>query len=184
MLNVKKLNLTYTRCYCEENIYLLCQEIKEKQKELLESSYVVYISNPNKTVPLWKQKAGVNSQPVIWDYHVILYVEGMIYDYDTVLPFPCNATEYFIQTFKPELNLKSQFDRYFRVVRAETYLLEFSSDRNHMIKEDGTYYAEPPTYPPIKSSGNPNNLFDFISMERNDKLGKVLSTKEFYAFLL
>lgn len=54
MLNVKKFDLTYTRCYCEENIYLLCQEIKEKQKELLESSYVVYISNPNKTVK--KQK--------------------------------------------------------------------------------------------------------------------------------
>lgn len=138
MLNAKKFNLTYTRCYCEENIYLLCKEIKEKQNEALEHCSVVYISNEDRMVPLWKQKAGVDQQPVVWvrrkrrrkevarnyltkwckkDYHVILYVDGtadseaMIYDYDTTLSFPCTAKEYIMETFKPEYQLKKKFDR-------------------------------------------------------------------------
>ncbi|KAI8059665.1 N-terminal glutamine amidase-domain-containing protein [Thamnidium elegans] len=185
MLNVKKFNLTYTRCYCEENIYLLCKEIEEKQNETLEHCSVVYISNDDRMVPLWKQKAGVGQQPVVWDYHVILYVDGtedneaMIYDYDTTLSFPCSAQEYIIETFKPEYKLKKKFDRYFRFVGAKTYLEQFSSDRSHMMKKDGTYYAEPPLYPPIKSNQNPNNLFDFISMKENE-YGTVYSTSEFY----
>ncbi|GAA5815779.1 hypothetical protein MFLAVUS_009294 [Mucor flavus] len=137
MLNVNKFDLTYTRCYCEENIYLLCKEIKEKQNEVLEHCSVVYISNQDRMVPLWKQKAGDGQQPVVWDYHVILYVEGseaMIYDYDTTLSFPASAKEYFIETFKPEYKLKKKFDRYFRFVEAKTYLEQFSSDRSHMVR--------------------------------------------------
>lgn len=49
-LNVTKYDLKYTRCYCEENIYLLCQEIKEKQNDLLKCCSVIYISNDNRMV--------------------------------------------------------------------------------------------------------------------------------------
>lgn len=84
MLNVEKFDLQYTKCYCEENIYLLCKDIEEKQNEMLKSTNVIYISNDNKMVlsfiqvldkccltwleqvPLWKQKAGVDQQPVVW----------------------------------------------------------------------------------------------------------------------
>ena len=37
--------------------------------------------------------------------------ELFIYDYDTTLPFPCEADEYVMETFKPEVNLRQQFDR-------------------------------------------------------------------------
>lgn len=66
MLETNEWDLTYTKCYCEENIYLLCKEIQEKQSDMLKSTNVIYISNPNKMVPLWKQKAGVGEQPVVW----------------------------------------------------------------------------------------------------------------------
>lgn len=43
---------TYTRCYCEENIYMMCKNIATNDPELLEKSTVIFISNPNKTVSL------------------------------------------------------------------------------------------------------------------------------------
>lgn len=45
---------SYTRCYCEENIYLLCKAFSARP-EILEfwSVYVVFISNENKTVSDW-----------------------------------------------------------------------------------------------------------------------------------
>lgn len=185
-------DLTYTRCYCEENIYLLCKEVQVKQADLLKCCSVVYISNENRMVPLWKQKAGVGEQPVIWDYHVIMLFQPdsestpLVYDYDTVLPFPCPADEYTYKTFKPEIGLKQQFDRFFRMIPAELYLSGFASDRSHMIKEDGTYHADPPTYPPIKSGSTSMNLHDFICMEEypadsvKSHYGKVKTSFDFY----
>ncbi|CAO3655255.1 unnamed protein product [Mucor hiemalis] len=187
-------DLTYTRCYCEENIYLLCKEVKEKQQDLLKFCSVIYISNEDRMVPLWKQKAGEGEQPVIWDYHVILFFQRdsesdpLVYDYDTVLSFPCPADEYAYKTFKPELNLKKQFDRYFRVIPADIYLSEFASDRSHMKKKDGTYHAEPPKYPQIKSGDASNNLQDYICMKNHgaDDLiyGIVKNSLEFYQMVL
>lgn len=43
--------------------------------------------------------------------------------------------------------------RFFRVIPAEQYLAEFSSDRRHMRRPDGTWIKPPPPYPPIQSSG-------------------------------
>lgn len=45
------------------------------------------------------------------------------------------------------------FNRFFRVIPAEQYLAEFSSDRRHMRRPDGTWIKPPPPYPPIQSSG-------------------------------
>lgn len=46
------------------------------------------------------------------------------------------------------------------------------------MKKDGTFYAEPPTYPPIKSCDKSMNLHEFISMKKNNEYGIV--SKEFY----
>lgn len=46
-----------------------------------------------------------------------------------------------------------QIFRFFRVIPAEQYLAEFSSDRRHMKRTDGTWIKQPPPYPPIQSSG-------------------------------
>ena len=107
----------YAKCYCEENVWKLCELIKDKGENLLERYSVVFISNEAKTVPLWKQKASSQGQDmdylVIWDYHVILLEsqpqsdteedktsglrsrKNRVYDLDTVLEFPCDLDIYF-----------------------------------------------------------------------------------------
>ena len=60
----------------------------------------IFISNENKTVPLWKQSAAEDPEhPVVWDYHVIMISENLVYDLDTRLPFPCSFDDYSKQTF-------------------------------------------------------------------------------------
>jgi hypothetical protein len=42
----------YTACYCEENMYRLCERLASSSVPL-QALYVVFISNVPKTVPLW-----------------------------------------------------------------------------------------------------------------------------------
>ena len=43
-------NLTYTSCYCEENIYLLAEQFEEIEEWEV---YVVFVSNDSKTVSIF-----------------------------------------------------------------------------------------------------------------------------------
>lgn len=74
-----KADLIYTSCYCEENVYKLCEYVKNHEPELLDSCFVTFISNKYQSIPLWKQIAGnpANDGFVLWDYHVIL-VSGVV----------------------------------------------------------------------------------------------------------
>lgn len=44
-----RMELPYTSCYCEENIYMLCLEVKKKTA-LLEHCSVMFISNDRRAV--------------------------------------------------------------------------------------------------------------------------------------
>ncbi|KAI8645368.1 N-terminal glutamine amidase-domain-containing protein [Parasitella parasitica] len=139
VLKFNKNTLEYTSCYCEENIYMLCLEITKKKPELLDDFSVIFISNNNRSVPLWQQKAGRGDEHVVlWDYHVVLYLkqdsESLIYDFDSLLPFPSPADFYALETFKPNLLVKDEFKHSFRFIPAKTYLDYFSSDRSHMVR--------------------------------------------------
>lgn len=73
----------YTSCYCEENVWKLCEKICHSKNlaPLLEeeSVFAIFISNDNKTVPLWCQLASQDQEGyVVWDYHVILVIKGEI----------------------------------------------------------------------------------------------------------
>lgn len=53
--------------YSEENVWKLCQDASLRVPEELDRCYVVFISNPCRTVPLWKQRAGrEEDRLVIW----------------------------------------------------------------------------------------------------------------------
>lgn len=53
--------------YSEENVYKLCQEVAAKHAAEIQKCYVVFVSNPSRTVPLWRQKAGKDEDRlVIW----------------------------------------------------------------------------------------------------------------------
>ena len=71
---------TYTKCYCEENVWKMLEQLckndndgTEPPSNVLDPYYVVFISNRHQAVLLFQQGAG---QPpdgrCIWDYHVIL----------------------------------------------------------------------------------------------------------------
>lgn len=51
----------------EENVYKLCQDVSTKHQSEIEKCHVVFISNPTRTVPLWRQRAGKDEDRlVIW----------------------------------------------------------------------------------------------------------------------
>ncbi|KAJ3604636.1 hypothetical protein NHX12_029376 [Muraenolepis orangiensis] len=174
----------YTSCYCEENVWQLCECVRAQSPQLVGEVSAVFISNLRRTVPLWKQKSGHGDKPVIWDYHVVLlhqssrWGKSFIYDLDSVLPFPCRLQLYTDQAFRSDQGLKPAFWRKVRVIPAEVFLKTFSSDRSHM-KEAGGWRMPPPSYPCIQTPESVMNLDDFISMDPSVGVGDVFLLSEF-----
>uniref|UniRef100_A0A8B9XPZ3 Protein N-terminal glutamine amidohydrolase n=4 Tax=Bovinae TaxID=27592 RepID=A0A8B9XPZ3_BOSMU len=157
----------YNSCYCEENIWKLCEYIKNHDQYPLEECYAVFISNERKM-----------------DYHVVLLHvssggQSFIYDLDTVLPFPCPFDTYVEDAFKSDEDIHPQFRRKFRVIRADSYLKNFASDRSHMKDSSGNWREPPPSYPCIETGDSKMNLNDFISMDPEVGWGAVYSLPEF-----
>ncbi|CAF0990953.1 unnamed protein product [Rotaria sordida] len=179
----------YTSCYCEENIWKLCECWKQNNPNHLNSLYAVFISNKRRQIPIWEQKSASNSEHLaIWDYHVILVDKSsspsVIYDFDSTLPFPVSATNYIQLAIHDEINIVHRYHRMFRVIPAQEYLDVFASDRSHMLKEDKiTYIASPPSYPPICNQKSTNNINEFIDMESKNGPGIVMNLTDFRRFL-
>lgn len=179
----------YTPHYCEENVWKLADKIRSENSKYLQYSSVVFVSNNNCLVPLWKQKAGKDAEGlVVWDYHVFFVYEvhnsSWVFDLDTLLQFPVQFGDYFIQTFKSDDFLNPKFHRLFRVISASEYLHVFASDRRHMKNEDGSWIKPPPPWPPINCQNEVHNLPEFISMafetSGGPKFGTVYNLREFY----
>ncbi|XP_044027927.1 protein N-terminal glutamine amidohydrolase [Siniperca chuatsi] len=174
----------YTSCYCEENVWKLCEFVRTERTAPLEELFVVFISNENRMVPLWKQKSGHGDQPVIWDYHVVLLqvglqLDSLVYDLDSELSFPCSLQLYAAQALRSDRNIKPAYHRKLRVVPADSFLLNFASDRSHMKNSDGSWRMPPPPYPPIHTAECRMNLDDFISMNPAVGWGRVFSLDHF-----
>uniref|UniRef100_A0A674NPL9 Protein N-terminal glutamine amidohydrolase n=1 Tax=Takifugu rubripes TaxID=31033 RepID=A0A674NPL9_TAKRU len=181
---MKREDCVYTSCYCEENVWKLCEFVREQQTAPLEELSVVFISNDNRTVPLWKQKSGCGDQPVIWDYHVILLQASLesdtqVYDLDSELSFPCSLELYASQALRSDHSLRPMYHRKFRVIPAEIFLMNFASDRSHMRNPDGTWKMPPPPYPPIRTAESQMNLETFINMNPAVGWGQVFSLNHF-----
>lgn len=187
-LIIKRENSLYTSCYCEENIWKLCEKIKDFDAGFLENCFVIFVSNDAKQVPVWFQKPGRESRDYlcVWDYHVFLVQkhpeEVLVYDFDTVLEFPTSFDNYVRKAIKPEYNI--YHERLFRVIPAEIYLSTFASDRSHMRKPDGSYMSEPPDYMPIKTEGCTNNIHEFISMKLDSGQGEVMNLEKFCLYFM
>ncbi|KAM9023938.1 protein N-terminal glutamine amidohydrolase isoform 3-T3 [Ara ararauna] len=150
----------YTSCYCEENVWKLCEYIRSQDQYPLEEFYAIFISNDRRMIPLWKQKSGHGDEPVVWDYHVVLLhvssrEQNFIYDLDTVLPFPCPFDMYSVEAFRLDDGLRPEFHRKIRMIRADLYLKTFASDRSHMKDANGKWQKPPPSYPCIETAGAP-----------------------------
>jgi len=175
---------SYAACYCEENVFKICQSLKDNFENELDKCYAVFVSNKKRVVPLWRQKAGRDEEKlVIWDYHVIFIYRPddrtLVYDLDSELPFPTFFTRYVTETFRTDAILNPEYHRIFRVVPATTFLQNFASDRRHMRKDDGSWLKPPPAYPCISNPSSAHNLDEFISMDGSAGFGEVLSLTDF-----
>lgn len=185
-----KNEVIYTACYCEENIWKLLEYcIRDKGNIEDDELYAVFISNRNKTIPVWYQKNCNNIEtPVIWDYHVIALhrsknlKSSYVYDLDTLLNFPEIFENYYQKALPVLTNIKKEFQRMYRVIPANYYLENFASDRSHMVNfKTGEYNSPPPNYSCIECKTSRNNINEFINMDKNEH-GTIMSEKEFQNF--
>ncbi|RNA36912.1 N-terminal glutamine amidohydrolase [Brachionus plicatilis] len=152
----------------EENIWKFSKFLLDKNDQ--SDLYAVFISNKNRMVPIWCQKAANDiKNPVIWDYHVIAIQRSIdktnVYDFDTVLNFPESFESYVKKSFPLIVNLNPKYERLYRVIPAKYYVENFASDRSHMIdKNTGKFIAEPPNYGCIRTEMCTNNIEEFIDM--------------------
>lgn len=169
MIPIKAENHLYQACYCEENIWHLCQH------QAFSNSYVVFIASLGDYFPmLYQAKTGPASEPVYWDYHVVLLLNGptnTVFDFDTQLGFGTDMEAYFKASFIPEEYLTKATRALFKLVPAKTYIESFCSDRSHMQTQSG-WSAPPPQWPAIGSGAN--NLAQFRNMQ-NDDLSEVFT---------
>ena len=196
--------LHYASCYCEENCYKLIERILSAPSSSINEIYCVFISSPSCKTPLFSQRAAQTEDGfVLWDYHVVVLLIGKgsmkdsddvfcnVVDLDTTIqPFPCPASLYFNCTLRPEMRLKEEYQRLYRVVSGQVYLDSFSSDRSHMKDSD----ASPPSWPCIiGSKAKTQNVIDSyryinlqevpsseqISLFRGRKENAIIQEREF-----
>ncbi|MBH24317.1 MAG: hypothetical protein CMH57_07695 [Myxococcales bacterium] len=164
----------YTPYYCEENAWHLCQHERLRGLE----RRVVFVSNALRCCPLWFQRASPDlTEPVLWDYHVLVIAREQatwqVWDLDTRLPCPLALPSYVEATFGPPHVIPDEFHPRFRVVAPKPFIATFSSDRSHMLDEDGAWREPPPPWPPLFAEARGMNLMRFVDME-DDFIGEVM----------
>eukprot|EP00934_Nitzschia_sp_Nitz4_P000229 Nitzschia sp. Nitz4//scaffold213_size37731//16759//17482//NITZ4_007720-RA/size37731-augustus-gene-0.52-mRNA-1//-1//CDS//3329542065//229//frame0 len=175
-------------CYCEENVWRLTYRhlSKDTRDDPHTHYYVAFVTNPNQCVPMFQQVASSDpDHPCYWDYHVILFQKTLtgtiVLDMDSRLPYACSLKEYVEGTFPSCDQWRSRFLPYFRVVPAQEYLKNFSSDRRHMYnQETKEWSATPPDYACITNHNHrQHNLSQYLDLKAaDDWLGHVLSLEE------
>ena len=90
--------------YCEENVWRLT--VRKRTQQPTNRFWAVFISNTIKNVPMFQQKAAVHGDvSCCWDYHVILLCQSpgdaqvVVYDIDSLLPYPCPLDLYLAHSF-------------------------------------------------------------------------------------
>jgi hypothetical protein len=170
--------MRYAPFYCEENVWHLSRDPALPPGR----RFVVFISSTAQQTPLWRQKAGEADENgyVVWDYHVVLVVEGAdgatVWDLDTTIGMPVPVEQYLRDTFlvpttEPHAPL-------FRVIEAEEFTRVFSSDRSHMRAQGNAWRALPPPWPPLIDAQGTMNLASFVDMAE-PFVGTVLELDQF-----
>ncbi|KAI3988549.1 hypothetical protein MKX01_026363 [Papaver californicum] len=134
--------------------------------------FVVFISNKDKQVPFWYQKASKRGDGLVrWDYHVVCIQSSFPYPFR---PLCCGS-------YQPSFQLYSGYQRLFRVVHAPIFLRCFATDRRHMkdqTVEDGTVHNLDEYICILGSS----KFKDKSAAIQRDKLGVVITEENFEGF--
>ncbi len=164
----------YQAYYCEENIWQLALRLGDPD------GHVLVLANGAGAFAMWGQRAGSAPElPVVWDYHVVYARPSaagwLVYDQDTILPFPAPLSLWLSASFLPlPAEVEIEPPR-FRVMPAWLYLSRFSSDRGHMRDDAGGWVAPPPAWAPI--AAGPNTLAD-LRDPATPGLGRVVSLSQ------
>lgn len=163
----------YHSRYCEENIWLLCQQAEFADSE------VIFMAAQAECFPILCQRAAeASDEPLFWDYHVVLLwhsaEQPYLLDFDSTLAFCTPLSEYFTASFYPEYWVKPNYRPLFRVIPSAFYRQHFFSDRRHMQTKRG-WHAPPPPWPPI--SATQSNLPKFTNMADHE-YGRVLTATQ------
>jgi protein N-terminal glutamine amidohydrolase len=109
------------------------------------------------------QRVAPSGRLIAWDYHAVAVdAQRRVWDLDTSLPLPWAGVRWLDETFALAERLPAIYAPRFRVVPAERFLAEFSSDRRHMRDRGGRYLKPPPPWPPI---GQGHSLPQYLSPE-------------------
>jgi hypothetical protein len=174
----------YCAYYCEENIWRALHKLQATDAELRDL-HCVFMSNDNETVPFWSMRNATNGgdRPLVYDYHVvgIGVSSGVAYviDLDNAHGSLTTFDEYCRAVLQTTRALPPMFRRMYRVVTAEELFATFSSNRSHMLNDDGTHKAPPPNWACIQVADQPdNNLFDkFVNMHSTE-IGRVFDQQQ------
>ncbi|HLT38312.1 MAG TPA: hypothetical protein VK034_18630 [Enhygromyxa sp.] len=177
----------YCPFFCEENVWHLCAHPRVAAAE----RRVVFISNPDRRVAMWGQKASREPRAAIaWDYHVVLLLRELgrawqVWDLDARDPGPRSAAGWLRDSFDHAGLLPPSYAPRFRMIDGPEYRRHLRSDRRHMLRPDGTPMQPPPPWPEIL--GEPpacapvddgSNLSRFIDTVDPGFLGRVFDLRE------
>ena len=162
---LRREDFDYASCYCEENCYKLIIRLAKDRTERYDGIFCIFITSKAEATPFWFQKTGPKDveSPVLWDYHVIVLMDELVFDLDSSLDFPCTKEEYFAKSVRPELSLKEKHEHIFRVIHAQQFLDHFSSDRSHMSSAQVSPPSWPPIIGPMASSQNTFPLYRYMN---------------------
>lgn len=168
----------YQPYYCEENIWQLAKKFSREKGEANDerNGEVWFLINNNQTIATAQQRAVDANSFVIWDYHVVYYSPDKgVFDLDTRCSFPCAVDIYLEASFLSLVSITPrEYSPHFRVIPASEYLSLFSSNREHMLDENGNYLQPPPQWSAI---GEGNNLASFTDFN-NKSIGEIISLKK------
>lgn len=160
--------LAYCPYYCEENAYFLCADERLGPGERA----VLFITNADRRVVMRGQKvAGHPDELAMWDYHVVVLVDGGrsgvdVWDLDTLHGLPLPLARYLELSFPP---VPARYSPAFRLVGADEFRATLATDRRHMRTGDGFEHPPPAWDPP----GSGHNLDRFLDL-RDPFVGRVV----------
>ncbi len=140
-------------CFCEENVVCLLVDFPSIFDP--DNSFVWVLTNRSKQCLVGQQ----GGRAVVWDYHVVLENNGLIFDHNSSLPWPCPVDLYLDKAIL--LGADRRLQTAVRRVRATDFLRQFSSDRSHML-ENGQWLAQPPPWEPFFKKELGNTLFSSL----------------------
>lgn len=139
---LQKEDCLYQPFYCEENIWQLC---KHEYFNNTPAQVFFLLPSSETCLAVWNQRLAKPGEPILWDYHTILYDKNakLIFDFDSTLNFPQEVLSYFQHTFS---FMYPSYLPTFRIVPKNDFVHNFYSDRSHMKNDVGQWIEQPPAW--------------------------------------